>query len=93
MVHRSVVGSMERAVAHLLERHGGAFPDWLAPEQVVVLPVTGAHGAAAAEAARQAAGLGLRTRIAGPGSGPLGREPVGRRRPAGCGLTGRRQVR
>ena len=51
MVHRSVLGSMERAVAHLLERHGGAWPDWLAPEQVVVLPVTDAHGAAAAAAA------------------------------------------
>ena len=43
MVHRSVVGSMERAVAHLIERHGGAFPDWLAPEQLVVLPVAGAQ--------------------------------------------------
>ncbi len=56
MVHRSVLGSMERVVAHLLERHGGAFPDWLAPEQVVVLPVSDAHDPAAAEAARQAAG-------------------------------------
>ena len=73
MVHRSVLGSMERAVAHLLERHGGAFPDWLAPEQVVVLPVTDAHGRAAAEAAREAAGLGLRARVAGPESGTLGR--------------------
>ena len=40
MVHRSIVGTMERAVAHLIERHGGAFPDWLAPEQIVVLPVS-----------------------------------------------------
>jgi threonyl-tRNA synthetase len=73
MVHRSVLGSMERAVAHLLERHGGAWPDWLAPEQVVVLPVTGAHDAAAARAEREAAGLGLRARVAGPESGTLGR--------------------
>src|SRR5689334_4562873 len=73
MVHRSVVGSMERAVAHLLERHGGAFPDWLAPEQGVVLPVTDTHGPAAAGVARQAAGLGLRPRVAGPESGTLGR--------------------
>ena len=73
MVHRSVVGSMERAVAHLLERHGGAFPDWLAPEQLVVLPVTGAHAPAAAAAARQAAGLGLRAQVTGPESGTLGR--------------------
>jgi threonyl-tRNA synthetase len=73
MVHRSVLGSLERVVAHLLERHGGAFPDWLAPEQLVVLPVTGAHGPAAAEAARQAAALGLRARVAGADAGTLGR--------------------
>ena len=73
MVHRSVLGSMERVVAHLLERHGGAFPDWLAPEQVVLLPVTDAHGPAAAQAAREAADLGLRARVAGPESGTLGR--------------------
>ena len=48
MVHRSIVGSMERAVAHLIERHGGAFPDWLAPEQLVVLPVANAQDPAAA---------------------------------------------
>jgi threonyl-tRNA synthetase len=73
MVHRSVVGSMERAVAHLIERHGGAFPDWLAPEQLVVLPVADAQDPAAAEVVRQAAGLGLRARVAGPDSGTLNR--------------------
>ena len=73
MVHRSIVGSMERAMAHLIERHGGAFPDWLAPEQLVVLPVADAQGAAAAGVARQAVGLGLRARVAGPESGTLNR--------------------
>jgi threonyl-tRNA synthetase len=72
MVHRSIVGSMERAVAHLIERHGGAFPDWLAPEQLVVLPVTGALLQPAAAVARQAAELGLRARTAGPELGTLG---------------------
>ncbi len=72
MVHRSLVGSMERAVAQLTERHGGAFPDWLAPEQLVVLPLTGAQQAAADAVARQATGLGLRARVAGPESGTLG---------------------
>jgi threonyl-tRNA synthetase len=71
MVHRSIVGSMERAVAHLIERHGGAFPDWLAPEQVVVLAVADAQGPAAAAIARRAAGLGLRAHVAGPDSGTL----------------------
>jgi threonyl-tRNA synthetase len=39
MVHRSVISSMERMVAHLLEVHDGALPAWLAPVQVAVLPV------------------------------------------------------
>ncbi|MEU4830356.1 threonine--tRNA ligase [Streptosporangium sp. NPDC023615] len=43
MVHRSVIGSVERAVAHLIEQHGGAFPAWLAPVQLVILPVTEAE--------------------------------------------------
>ena len=73
MVHRSIVGSMERAVAHLIERHGGAFPDWLAPEQLVVLPVTDAQAAAAASVCGHATGLGLRARVAGPDSGTLNR--------------------
>src|SRR5262249_53691497 len=41
MVHRSIVGSVERAVAHLIEVHAGAFPPWLAPTQLVILPVSG----------------------------------------------------
>ena len=73
LVHRSIVGSMERAVAHLIERHGGAFPDWLAPEQLVVLPVTDAQAAAAASVCGHATGLGLRARVAGPDSGTLNR--------------------
>lgn len=40
MVHRSIIGSVERAVAHVIEQHGGAFPAWLAPVQVAVLPVS-----------------------------------------------------
>ena len=38
MVHRSIVATMERMVAHLLEVHDGALPVWLSPVQVVVLP-------------------------------------------------------
>jgi threonyl-tRNA synthetase len=73
MVHRSIVGTMERAVAHLIERHGGAFPDWLAPEQLVVLPVTDAQVPSAASVAAQATELGLRARVAEPESGTLNR--------------------
>jgi threonyl-tRNA synthetase len=39
MVHRSIVSTMERMVAHLLEVHNGALPVWLAPTQVAILPV------------------------------------------------------
>ncbi len=40
MVHRSIIGSVERAVAHLVEVHGGAFPAWLAPVQLRLLPLS-----------------------------------------------------
>lgn len=40
MIHRAPFGSMERFVAVLLEHTGGKFPLWLAPEQVVVLPLS-----------------------------------------------------
>ena len=39
MIHRSIVSTMERMVAHLLEVHDGALPVWLAPTQVKILPV------------------------------------------------------
>ncbi|MHB8452614.1 MAG: His/Gly/Thr/Pro-type tRNA ligase C-terminal domain-containing protein [Mycobacteriales bacterium] len=39
MVHRSIVSTLERVVAHLLEVHDGALPGWLAPTQAVILPV------------------------------------------------------
>lgn len=40
MIHRTVLGSMERFVAGLTEHYGGAFPMWLAPIQVEVIPVS-----------------------------------------------------
>jgi threonyl-tRNA synthetase len=40
MVHRSIVSTMERMVAHLLEVHDGSLPAWLAPTHAVILPVT-----------------------------------------------------
>ncbi len=72
MVHRSIIGSVERAVAHLVEQHGGAFPAWLSPTQLVVLPVSDTERPDAAALARRCTGLGLRARIAGPDRGSLG---------------------
>ncbi|MFC2063258.1 threonine--tRNA ligase [Chloroflexota bacterium] len=43
MVHRTVLGSMERFMASLAEHYGGAFPVWLAPVQAVVIPVADRH--------------------------------------------------
>ena len=40
MIHRGVVGTMERFVAYLTEIYKGAFPTWLSPEQVVIIPVS-----------------------------------------------------
>jgi threonyl-tRNA synthetase len=43
MVHRTVLGSMERFLASLVEHYGGAFPVWLAPVQAMVIPVADRH--------------------------------------------------
>jgi len=43
MVHRTVLGSMERFVASLIEHYGGAFPVWLAPVQVAIIPIADRH--------------------------------------------------
>ena len=68
MVHRSVVGSMERLFAHLIEVHGGAFPAWYAPVQVVVLPVGEAQDAAARKFADACVAAGLRAEVDHAGS-------------------------
>jgi len=43
MVHRTVLGSMERFMACLIEHYGGAFPVWLSPIQVAILPIADRH--------------------------------------------------
>jgi threonyl-tRNA synthetase len=72
MVHRSIIGSVERAVAQLIEVHGGAFPAWLAPVQLVVLPVSDAQEEQAQGVVRRAVARGLRAELAGPEQGSLG---------------------
>jgi threonyl-tRNA synthetase len=72
MVHHSIIGSVERAVAQLIEVHGGAFPAWLAPTAVLVLPVSDAQVPQADRLLRQAIDRGLRAEIAGPEQGSLG---------------------
>jgi threonyl-tRNA synthetase len=43
MIHRALLGSMERFAGILIEHHGGRFPTWLAPVQAVILPVSDPH--------------------------------------------------
>ena len=59
MIHRTVLGSIERFLAILLEHYGGALPAWLAPVQVLIVPVADRHAdyAAAVEAELKRAGL------------------------------------
>jgi len=68
MIHRSLLGSMERLVAHLLEIHNGWLPDWCAPVQAVVLPVHDSQFGAAREFAERALGRGLRAEVWADGS-------------------------
>ncbi|XTZ17699.1 threonine--tRNA ligase [Micromonospora echinospora] len=68
MVHRSLVGSMERLFAYLIEEHAGAFPTWYAPVQVVVLPLDDRQAGPAAGFARDCLHAGLRAEVDVAGS-------------------------
>jgi len=68
MVHRSLVGGLERLLAHLIEVHQGAFPVWYAPVQLVVLPVGAAQQESAFRLADSARRAGLRAEVAADGS-------------------------
>ena len=59
MIHRAIYGTLERFVGFLIEHFAGAFPLWLSPEQVRVLPIADAQLAAArkVDAALKAAGI------------------------------------
>jgi threonyl-tRNA synthetase len=90
MVHRSLVGSMERLFGHLTEVHAGAFPAWYAPVQVVVLPVGGDELPAARRFADDCAAAGLRVELAAEGS--LGARVRDARRVPFVAVVGPREV-
>jgi len=60
MLHRAILGSMERFLGVLIEHHAGTFPLWLSPVQVVVTTITSDADDAAIEAARRLRAGGLR---------------------------------
>ena len=60
MLHRAIVGSMERFIGILIEHHAGQFPTWLAPVQAVVLNITDAQADYVEEVRKSLANQGLR---------------------------------
>jgi threonyl-tRNA synthetase len=63
MLHRAVVGSMERFIGILIEQHAGALPAWLAPVQAVVLTITEAQAEYAQAVVKSLQKQGLRVEI------------------------------
>lgn len=72
MIHRALMGSIERFFGVLIEHYGGAFPAWLAPVQAAVLPVAASHGDYAAEVEARLSREGFRVQVA-DALDPLGR--------------------
>ncbi len=63
MVHRTVLGSMERFVAGLIEQYAGAFPVWLAPVQVMIIPIADRHNSYGREVLGRLRAEGLRAEL------------------------------
>jgi threonyl-tRNA synthetase len=63
MLHRAILGSLERFIGILIEEHAGALPTWLAPTQVVVLNITDAQADYAREVANTLRKKGLRVAL------------------------------
>jgi threonyl-tRNA synthetase len=63
MLHRAIVGSLERFIGILIEQHAGALPAWLAPVQVVVASITDAHADYAASVAKSLQKQGVRVSL------------------------------
>lgn len=63
MLHRAILGSLERFFGILVEHCGGAFPVWLAPVQMILLPITDRANAMAEKIAAQAQDLGIRAEL------------------------------
>lgn len=61
VIHRASLGAIERTMAFLIEHYGGAFPLWLAPVQVVIIPIAERHNKATLEAVERLKKAGIRT--------------------------------
>ncbi|TMC63998.1 MAG: threonine--tRNA ligase [Chloroflexota bacterium] len=65
MLHRAPIGSMERFMAYLIEHYGGAFPVWLAPVQLVFIPIADRHLEAVTKLAHRFRDKDLRVEVDG----------------------------
>ena len=63
MIHRTVLGSMERFFGCLIEHYGGAFPVWLAPVQAIIIPIADQHLDYARKAAAELKGAEIRVEV------------------------------
>jgi threonyl-tRNA synthetase len=63
MIHRALLGSMERFAGILIEHYAGRFPTWLAPVQAIVLPISDRHNDYARRAFEQLRELGVRVAV------------------------------
>ena len=100
MIHRALLGSMERFAGILIEHYAGRFPVWLAPVQAIVLPVSDRHNAYAERVAAELREAGVRVAVGralrvgrqeGPRrrAGPLPLHAGGRRPRAEAGAVAR----
>ena len=63
MLHRAILGSLERFIGILIEHHAGALPVWLAPVQAVVMNITDRTKSYAAEVAQALSNQGVRAEV------------------------------
>jgi threonyl-tRNA synthetase len=63
MLHRAILGSLERFIGILIEQHAGTFPVWLAPVQAVLMTITDRHAEYASELVRNLEKQGFRVKI------------------------------
>jgi len=63
VIHRSSIGAFERVMAFLIEFYAGAFPVWLSPTQVTVVPISEKHAEYAQKIAEELSGKGIRVEL------------------------------
>jgi threonyl-tRNA synthetase len=76
MVHRALLGSLERFFGILIEHYGGAFPVWLSPVQVQVIPIADRHNEYAHQVARELQEAGLRADAGQDPRRPVAKDPL-----------------